>query len=405
MSDTLETAQAAAPSDNGQSPELAAMMAGSLNPFLPQDKQIPVPQPPVVEQAAAQQDVVPRGTVEGQPAQQPITQPVVQPEAQPFQFSVLTEKYKWNTPEEAMKAIDELAAFKNAPGTPAEFKDAEAAAIYKGLSEGNYDLLREHLNRQHEVGRLSGLEVNKDTAAQIVKYGMQLKYGSLTPDEIDYKFNKQFSIPPKPLQQAGEDQTDYEDRVAEWQQVATDKQMELMIEAKMIRPEFDSAKKQFTFPKAIESTDEGYAQYQKMLENETQMQEETEKIYQAFQPAQLAVKLPFIDEPNKINFEFQHEPDKESFSKTIEILSDAAKFGKNFQKPDGTYDREKFAKVIHYGLNFEDSLIRAMTQAKNAAIKAQLPDNSQGGLVRQLPQGQEPNELDQHMRMAGIVRQ
>lgn len=393
MPDTdVQTAQAAAPSDNGQK-EIAAMMAASLNAFVPQDKQIVVPQP--VEQPPQQPTDVPRETPA---AQQPATQPAVQPDTLPFQFSTFSEKFGYKSPDEAIKEIEELRAFRNAPGVPAAFKDDEAANIYKALSEGKYDDVRVHLEQQHRINSLMGLEVTKDTAADIVKYGMQLKYKDLTPQEIDYKFNKQFSIPAKPVQQAGEDQVEYEERVAEWQQIATDKQMELMIEAKMIRPEFEGAKKQFTFPKAIDSSDEGYVQYQKMLENEAHMQEETRKAYEAFQPGQIAVKMPFVDEPNKINFEFQFEPDKDSFGKTVQAVSNVDEFWKLFQKPDGTPDRQKFLEVIHRGLNLNSYLIAAMTQAKNAAIKAQLPDNSQGGLLRQMPQGQEPSEFDKQMK-------
>lgn len=393
MPDTLETAQAAAPSDNGQIQDVAAMMAASLNPFTTHNK-ISVPEQPGTPQAD-----VPRETpaTTSPPAQEVPAAPQ-QPDPLPFQFTTFTEKFGYKNPEDAIKEIEELRAFKNAPGVPAAFKDEEAAAIYKALADGKYDDVRLHLDRQHRINSLMGLDVNKDTAADIVKYGMQLKYKDLTPQEIDYKFNKQFAVPSKPVQQVDEDLADYEARVSQWQQVAADKQMELMIEAKMIRPEFESAKKQFNFPKAIESPDEGYRQYQEMLAKETQLQDETVKAYQSFQPAAVATKLKFVDEPNKIDFEFQYEPDKESFGKTVQMVSDVEQFWKSFQKPDGTPDREKFLKIIHYGMNHERYMIEAMTQAKNAAIKAQLPDNSQGGLIRQMPQGQEVSELDQQMR-------
>jgi hypothetical protein len=45
--------------------------------------------------------------------------------------------------------------------------------------------------------------------------------------------------------------------------------------------------------------------------------------------------------------------------------------------------------------------MEAMKQAKNAVLKSILPDNS-GGIQRQFPQTQEPNELDQMMTLAGI---
>lgn len=372
--------------------ELAANMAASLNGYLPKDQQIVVPDAPAEGAPPAEQAPIVNNP--------PVTQPdSIVPPATPFQFTPFTEKFGYQTPEEAIKEIEELRTFKNSPGHPVEFKDEESAELFKSFTTGDREKLREYLNAQHNISRLVSLEVTKDSAAEIVKYGMQLKYKDLKPEEVEYMYNKKFTIPPKPMQGADEEEIDYNERVSQWQQVASDRQMELLIEAKMMRPDLESAKKQITLPKAIETPDEAYAQYQKMLEQQDKIKADTQQAYKAFTPKSIESKVKFIDEANKIDFEFQYEPDKDSFAKTVELVSDEEKFWKLFSLPDGTPDRLKWFKAVHFMLNEEQYITEAMTQAKNAALKANLPDNS-SGIVRQLPQSQEENELDKQMKIA-----
>lgn len=242
--------------------------------------------------------------------------------------------------------------------------------------------------------------MNKDTAADIVKLGMQLKYKDFTPDEINYRFNKQFAIPPKPIKGEIEDDGEYELRVNEWQNVVADKQMDLMIEAKLSKPELQNAKSNFTFPEIETPVDEGYVQYQKMLEERSKYDEEIRNAYKALKPNSIATKINFKDEANKIDFQFQFEPNAEKFAQAQEIAGDMDKLTKFFTNPDGTSARERFVEAIYFALDKEFYLNSALNQSKNAAIKAQLPDNTQTGLVRQMAQTQEPNELDQQMRIS-----
>ena len=93
-------------------------------------------------------------------------------------------------------------------------------------------------------------------------------------------------------------------------------------------------------------------------------------------------------------------PDAERFKKAVEIASNADLYWQTFTNPDGSPNRTLFLESIMYALDKQSILMAAMNQAKNATIKAQLPDNSQGGLVRQIPQSQEPNELDKYMHAA-----
>lgn len=325
----------------------------------------------------------------------------VQETTQNDPFGLFKEKYGWDTPEVAIQDIDRLRAFEAQPRTP-EFTvpDDDSARILRALAAGKKEDVWKALDHEMRIERLLGTDVNKDSAVDIVKMGMALKYKDLTPDEINYKFNKQFSIPPKPVQTIEEDDTDYQQRLSVWQEQANDKQMELMIEAKLAKPELQNAKGKLEIPDIETPVDEGYIQYQKMLEQSTQQDAETKAAYQKLTPKAIETKLNFKDEANKIAFEFQYEPDPEGFKKAVEIASNSDLFWQTFTNPDGTPNREKFLDAIYFANNKEKYLLAALNQSKNATIKASLPDNSQGGLVRQIPQSQEPNELDKYMRAA-----
>lgn len=334
-----------------------------------------------------------------------VTDQVQQPEPTTVEtvepFSILKEKFQYQSHEDAIKEIEELRAFKAAPHIP-EFKvpDEESAKLLKALVAGKRDEVYKYLDHEMRLERLLNADVNKDSAAEIVKMGMQLKYKDLTPEEINYKFNKQFSIPPKPVQNIDEEEGEYQLRVNEWENVVSDKQMELMIEAKLAKPELQNSKTNFSFPEIETPVDEGYVQYKAMLEEKAKSDQEVKEAYKAMTAKQLEMKINFKDDAHKINFDFLFEPDVEGFEKVKAMASDADLFWQNFMHSDGTPNREKLLKALYFVNNEEKIITSAMNQAKNAAIKAQLPDNSQGGMIRQTPVHQEPSELDQQMRLA-----
>lgn len=341
-----------------------------------------------------QTHVAPDATQEAGAAATTITEP-----SNSDPFGLFKEKFGYETPEAAIQDIERLRAFEAQPRTP-EFTvpDDDSASILRALAAGKKEDVWKALDHEMRIDRLLSTEVNKDSAADIVKMGMALKYKDLTPDEINYKFNKQFSLPPKPVQTLEEDNTDFQERLSVWQDQANDKQMELMIEAKLAKPELQNAKGKLEFPQIETPADEGYIQYKKMLEENARQDAETKEAYKALTPKAIETKINFKDEANKIAFEFQFEPDGEKFKKAVEIATNADLFWKTFMNSDGTPNRTLFLESIMYALDKNSILMAAMNQSKNATIKAQLPDNSQGGLVRQAPQTQEPSDLDKMMR-------
>ncbi len=314
-------------------------------------------------------------------------------------FGIFKEKFGYETPEAAITEFESLRAFKATPPAPEwKFENEQSKQLAEAIQAGKLNEVYEVLDRQMKIDRLTTGEMTPETAADLVKFGMQIKYKDLMPAQIDYKFNKQYGTPAKPGMLPAEDQEEYNERLAAWQTIADDKKMELMIEATIAKPELLATKAKLVFPTINRPEDADFQNYQKLVQENERLAAETTQAYKAFSPTSIATKINFKDEPNKIDFDFSHEPDPESFNKAIEMTSDINLFWKHFTNPDGTPDRQRFLKSIYFALNGEKIITAALNQSKNATIKASLPDNSNGGLVRQLPQTQEPNDLDKMMR-------
>mgnify|MGYP001605420772 CR=1 FL=1 len=302
-----------------------------------------------------------------------------------------------------MKEIAELRALKDkAPAIPEfEFENEDSKNLFEAFRAGKVSEVRDYLDRQHKIDKAIGLDVSAETAAEIVKLGMQIKYKDLTPAEIEYKFKKQFGTPAKPTQAEAEEDVAYQSRISQWQDQVNDRQMELLIEAKLAKPEITAAKAKIVLPEIEQATDDDYLQYKQGLEEESKLAAETIAAYKAFTPKSIETKINFKDEANKIDFDFQFEPDQESFGKSIEMISDIQQFYKSFYNQDGTPDRKKFLDAVYFASNKDKIILEAIKQAKNATIKAMIPDNNTGGIVKQMPQSQaDLSEFDKQMRQS-----
>jgi len=323
----------------------------------------------------------------------------------PFSFDVLKEKFGYEKPEDALTEIEQLRALKAAPPTaPLTFENEESEKLFKAWQGGKQDEVYKYLAEKNKLESLASQEVSRETAADIIKLGMQLKYKDLTPQEIDYKFNKEFALPKQPIQTVSEDDTDFEARMEEWKERVADIEMNKIISAKLAKPELESSKQKLVLPTLPESIDEGYNQYLKMLEENAKINDSVKEAYKSFTPEQAETKIKFIDEANKIDFEASYKPDSESLAKAIEIVSDQDKFYKAFFNSDGTPNREAFLDAILWRLDKNKIATEFIKQGSNARIKAQLPNNDEGGLIRQMPNTQQLSDLDKQMQQAGIGR-
>jgi hypothetical protein len=370
-------------------PSVADMMSlalGGFNPNAPQTNNEPAA---VVTEPTVQTTTAPATTEAA----------VVETVVPVFQFDTLKEKFGYQTPDEALADIEALRALKNTP-TPLAFENETSKAIFEALQSGKVEEVKKYLVEQDRLQSLTTTEVNENTAAEIIKLGMQLKNKDLTPQEVDFLYNKQYALPKQPTQGMDELDEDFTVRLDEWKSNVQDVQMNKMIQAKMIRPELEASKSKLVLPKAEQPQDERYNQYLKMLEDSEASSIAAAEAYKAFTPKTISEKITFNDEVNKVAVDFEYEPDSESFNEAVAMASDLDKFFAKFTKPDGTPDREAFFKTIYYGLNHQKVVTEAMKQTKNATIVAKLPDNIGDGTRRGMPEHHELTELQSNMDKA-----
>lgn len=310
---------------------------------------------------------------------------------------------------EAAKAeIEELRQLKANP-TKAEIKyeNEVSQKLAQAWMAGKTDEVFEYLNEQRQLDRLTTAEVSKDTADEIIKLGMKLRYKDegLNETEIAYKFNKQYSIPKEPVELATETAEEFEQRHNEWKEQVADIEMSKIIDAKVAKRDLEAAKQKLVLPTVESSVDEDYIQYKKDLEESARIDEETKQAYKAFTPEAVEAKMNFNDEANKIAFEFQYKPTQEEFAQAVEMVTNPEKFWGMYKNSDGSPNRQKFLQDIQFLVSREKMTMEAMKQAKNATIKQMLlADNSQSGQFQRQPAQQgEPSEIHKLMQQAGVV--
>lgn len=162
----------------------------------------------------------------------------------------LKREFNWESTEAAKAELEELRQLREKASSDAEveFANEQSAKFFNLLREGKEDDVYNFLQNKKRLERLATSEIDKNTAADIIKFNMQQKYKDLTQEEIDYKFKKQFSVPSKPVQTDFETDEEYQERITDWESRVKDVETEMFIEAKLARPELEKYKNELVLP-------------------------------------------------------------------------------------------------------------------------------------------------------------
>lgn len=158
----------------------------------------------------------------------------------------LKDKWGYDSEETFEKEFNELKQLKEKK--PFEFSNDDSKKVAELINEGKTKELRQFLETQERLSDLTTAEVTKDTAEDIIKLGMQLKYKDLSPSEIQYKFNKEFGLPKEPAQGDLESDDEFAARKSDWQERVNDIITNRVIEAKLLKPELSKFKTELVLP-------------------------------------------------------------------------------------------------------------------------------------------------------------
>lgn len=163
------------------------------------------------------------------------------------------ENFGVDTVEAAKQKWDEVKNFK--PEEP-KYKTVEE------LLGDKEEEISKYLSNKQRLTRLSSAQLDNDTvtASEIIKLSMQQKNPELTSDDADFMFNEKFPVSAKPVQDlVNESDEEYSVRVSQWQEQSNRVQRQMIIEAKMAKPELEKLKTELKYPEIhtpIQTTNE-----------------------------------------------------------------------------------------------------------------------------------------------------
>lgn len=222
------------------------------------EQQVNVPNP-----FAAESWATPPVNTEESTTKVEATQPVVEATQKTEEEEILDPK-EWLKREfdtddiSVLKAErEEYKKLKETNPSEIKFADEQSKQIHELIREGKRKEVRQFLETQDKLETLISQEVSKETAADIIKLSMQLKHKDLTPQEIDYKFNKQFGIPKEPTELATETEDEFKERHDQWKELVADVEMNRIIEAKTAKPDLEKAKAELVLPEIQQKENQG----------------------------------------------------------------------------------------------------------------------------------------------------
>lgn len=111
------------------------------------------------------------------------------------------------------------------------------------------DEIYDYIHRKKQLDRLEKLEISDAThAAEIIRTNLQYKYKDLKPEDIDRLFARQYTMPAKPQQSIDQTDEDYAAAVSAWEAQVKDKQQDMILDAKLAKPELLQYKSQIVQP-------------------------------------------------------------------------------------------------------------------------------------------------------------
>jgi hypothetical protein len=149
--------------------------------------------------------------------------------------SYLKEKFGFESEEEALKQIEELKT-KSKEKT---FANDFSKTAYDYLVSGDEDKVYEVLSERRKIKKFSNSDLSDaNIAAEVVKYSIA-KNKDLTPDEVEFLFNKRFALPKEPVQSDLETDEEFQIKHNEWKSRVLDINKEMIIEAKLAKPDIE----------------------------------------------------------------------------------------------------------------------------------------------------------------------
>lgn len=290
--------------------------------------------------------------------------------------------------DEAKKLVEDYKQLKE-KGGEINFANDASKQLFEYLKDGKEDDLYNFLSEKKKIESLTAAEVNEKVAADIVKFAWSKKYSSLSPEQIDYKFNKQFGIPKEPTQGELETDDDFAARRQEWESKVNEVKMDLLIEANLAKPDIEKYKTELILPeikgnaKVAEPTPEDREAFDKA---KNAFLESAKDVVNKFNGFEASVK----DKDVEYNVNYAASPEEKTFvSGKIQEFAESgfdanALLAERWVSPDGSsLNVEQMVKDLSMLYNSDKVYQKMVTEAANKRIEAFLKEKKQINITEQ----------------------
>lgn len=129
-----------------------------------------------------------------------------------------------------------------------KFANEQSKQLHELIREGKTKEVKNFIETQEQLEILSSVDVNKDTAADIIKLQIKLKNPQLDNSEVEFQYKQNYVAPKEPVQRATETDEEFEERKSEWDDKVQAIETNRVIAAKMAQPELVKLKSELVLP-------------------------------------------------------------------------------------------------------------------------------------------------------------
>jgi hypothetical protein len=316
----------------------------------------------------------------------------------------LKNNFGWENREAALAELNELRQLKANPPKVDSFKfeNEESERLAKAINANRKEVYK-ILEKQERIEALETLEVNKETAADIIKFGMQLTNPTLSPQEIEFQYKQDYVPPKEPVQKASEEEDEFKERHDEWKEAVERIEMKRVIAAKMAQPQLAAAKQKIVLPDISSTVDEGYEAYKASNASADEAYNNvTVPALKSLKEADVPLSFNVNDANNKMQFDISIVPDATDFEAARQdSLSIMDFLTKNCYDKDGKFLPQNLQRIVLLANNYDKYGQAIARQAVNAERKRVIEQETvNGGGRRDFNIAVEPTELDQLKQFA-----
>jgi len=282
------------------------------------------------------------------------------------------------------------------PVADLKFENEQSKQIFELLKEGKSKEVKQFLDTQERLEQYTTAEVTKNNTTNIIKMDMQLKYPSLTKNQIEFQYKQEYSLPKEPAQKADELDEEFEERKNEWKEKVASIEMKTTIAATMAKPELENAKSKLVLPEIQGSGNQQAQPTQEELAAGAKLKEtflkNADTIVNAFKGFEAQVKDKDVD------YTVNYTPSKEEKQAVGDRLKQFAESGFNanviladrWVKEDGTLNESQMTEDlsrIFMGKNADQKIAsEAANQRLELYLKGKKNVTIDGSATATIPQ-------------------